>query len=370
MPSISNRGGKALWENFSQPRNGCATRWIASSFCPQGSKRWALGALFEAGCHPYHNELSRGNRGGRPRIYFAGDSFDNDAIQGLLDLLALRRPAATVDDRWAILAIDASGESPELRAAMRVLLPALREASGGDRDLASRSVITIASSEGRVARIAAVFGCATIFDATGDTQSHRSTFAAAGMFPAAVMGMDIVALLKGAATMNERFRTAPPGDNPVLDYAAVAHVAAARTDAAPRRIVPWSRALDATAQWCEQLHAECDFKLRRSAPAAGVHTNLIAESVRRDRIVVPPMPGETEGEPLALGGISLPEHQAAAVRSVHSLLAAQRRPSADLILPALEESSLGQLFQMMLLATAIEERLHRGAPDGQPPADR
>src|SRR5262249_31896916 len=27
-------------------------------------------ALFAACCHPYHNELSRGERGGRPRIYF------------------------------------------------------------------------------------------------------------------------------------------------------------------------------------------------------------------------------------------------------------------------------------------------------------
>ena len=37
-------------------------------------------ALFEACCHPYHNELSRPARGGRPRIYFEGNNVDNDAV--------------------------------------------------------------------------------------------------------------------------------------------------------------------------------------------------------------------------------------------------------------------------------------------------
>ena len=53
-------------------------------------------ALFDAACHPYHNELSRGERGGRPRIYFVGDRLDNDAAQGLLDLLCHTRRAANV----------------------------------------------------------------------------------------------------------------------------------------------------------------------------------------------------------------------------------------------------------------------------------
>ena len=44
-------------------------------------------ALFEACCHPYHNEISRQRRGGRPRIYFEGNNVDNDAVQGLLDLV-------------------------------------------------------------------------------------------------------------------------------------------------------------------------------------------------------------------------------------------------------------------------------------------
>ena len=45
-------------------------------------------ALFEALCHPFHNELARGERGGRPRLSFEGFNVDNDSAQGLLDLVA------------------------------------------------------------------------------------------------------------------------------------------------------------------------------------------------------------------------------------------------------------------------------------------
>ena len=44
-------------------------------------------ALMDTCCHPYHNELSRAQRGGRPRIYFEGNNVDNDASSGLLELL-------------------------------------------------------------------------------------------------------------------------------------------------------------------------------------------------------------------------------------------------------------------------------------------
>ncbi|HLA85464.1 MAG TPA: glucose-6-phosphate isomerase, partial [Thermoguttaceae bacterium] len=43
-----------------------------------------------------------------------------------------------------------------------------------------------------------------------------------------------------------------------------------------------------------------------------------------------------------------------------------RRPTADLRLPRLDEASLGQLFQMLMLATVVEGRLVGINPYGQP----
>ena len=81
-------------------------------------------ALIEACCHPYHNEISRQRRGGRPRIYFEGNNVDNDAVQGLLG--SGRRRATTgassssarAAARWKRPSPSASSSTPcESRAA-------------------------------------------------------------------------------------------------------------------------------------------------------------------------------------------------------------------------------------------------------------
>ena len=47
-------------------------------------------------CHPFHDQLGRGERGGRPRLSWLDGRSDNDTIQGLLDLAA--RPAGSPPD--------------------------------------------------------------------------------------------------------------------------------------------------------------------------------------------------------------------------------------------------------------------------------
>ena len=49
-------------------------------------------------------------------------------------------------------------------------------------------------------------------------------------------------------------------------------------------------------------------------------------------------------------------------RSANSLA----RPTADLIVPALSEHTMGQLMQMLMLATVVEGRLMGVNPYGQP----
>jgi glucose-6-phosphate isomerase len=83
-------------------------------------------ALMEACCHPYHNELLRKRRGGRPRIYFEGNNVDNDAVQGLLDLVE-------GDDDWAIVPISKSGGTLEPAVAFRIILEALRKSCKATR---------------------------------------------------------------------------------------------------------------------------------------------------------------------------------------------------------------------------------------------
>ncbi len=174
----------------------------------------AARALFEACCHPYHNEQGRGDRGGRPRIYFAGDDLDNDALQGLLDMLPHERAAATVDDRWGLIVIDrpaaknGNAEYAEIAqrtttsGVFRVLFAAIVRSCCGDEQQAAQLLVPINQS-------------------AAPPEGGTPTFGAAGLLPGSVMGLDIVRLLEGAAAMSERFRAAPIGDNPPLDLAGV-----------------------------------------------------------------------------------------------------------------------------------------------------
>ncbi len=308
-------------------------------------------ALFEAGCHPYHNELSRGDRGGRPRIYFVNQSSDNDAAQGLLDLLCHTRRPADVSERWAIAVVGDGGEAVEISPILCCLVEALKNSCGGDERLLQEFLLPI---EGQG-------GCFSILSA-------------AGLLPAAVMGMDIVQLLQGAAMMNERFRTAPPGDNPVLDFAAVSHVMETPFGANSGDMMPWASALESAVRWCEDLQFHHVHDCHDSMGSGGLTTNLIVDSVRRDRLVVPLSEDDgADDEPIDddhedLSGKSFPELQSFVLQSSKEAYTLERRPSADLHLPALDESALGQFFQMMMLATEIESRLNAVPRDNRPGA--
>ena len=56
----------------------------------------------------------------------------------------------------------------------------------------------------------------------------------------------------------------------------------------------------------------------------------------------------------------------AALLGTNQAYAEVARPTADLMLPALNEHALGQLMQMLMLATVVEGRLMGVNPYGQP----
>ena len=68
----------------------------------------------------------------------------------------------------------------------------------------------------------------------------------------------------------------------------------------------------------------------------------------------------------ALSGKTLPELLEAACNGTNQAYAADLRGTATIRLPRLDEGSLGQLFQMLMLATVVEGRLTGTNPYGQP----
>ena len=116
-------------------------------------------ALLEALCHPYYNEVSREVRKGRPRISFEGNNVDNDAMQGLIDLLGRGAAADSVEDRWAIAVISKSGGTLETAAAFRILLGELRKSCGGDASRLAQRVVPVTGTSGKLFELATALGC-------------------------------------------------------------------------------------------------------------------------------------------------------------------------------------------------------------------
>jgi glucose-6-phosphate isomerase len=336
-------------------------------------------ALFEACCHPYHNELSRDARRGRPRIYFEGNNVDNDALAGLLDVLA-------DDDRWAIVVVSKSGGTLETAVGFRVFLDALKKSCGGDAEKFRRRIVPVTGETGRLRDLSKALGCPKVFPIHDGVGGRFSVLDPVGLLPAAVMGLDVVALLEGAAAMNERFRSAPPGDNPVLDYVGVSHLLELRRGLSIRVLSTWGKRLEALGLWYDQLLAESigkdgqgttpltvvntrDLHSRGQQHQEGrrdkLITNLIVEQIDRPAIAI--AKSEHDQDKLnELSGKTLPDVLRAALKGTNQAYAEDHRPTADLRLPRLDEAALGQVFQMFMLATAVEGRLIGINPYGQP----
>ena len=347
-------------------------------------------ALFEALCHPGHNELPRGERGGRPRLSFEGFNVDNDSVQGLLDLVAPAGKPRSDDllDRWALLVVSKSGGTLETAVATRLFLAKLAEAVGGDRQRLAERVVPVTGKTGKLAALARALGCPDVFDIPDGVGGRFSVFTAVGLLPAAIVGIDVVQLLEGAAAMNRRFREAPVAENPVLEFVGVSHLAE-EAGATIRVLSSWSNRLEAVGLWYDQLLSESLGKDEKGAtPLTAVTTrdlhsrgqqhqegrrdklitNVVVGEPRRDRLALPRLVGGAMNEDQLddLVGKTWPEMLAAALGGTNDAYAQARRPTADILLPRVDEHTVGQLLQMLMLATVAEGRLVGTNPYGQP----
>ena len=341
-------------------------------------------ALMEGCCHPYHNELPRAERGGRPRMYFEGNNLDNDSLAGLLDLLSLKSGSSAVDDDWAVVVVSKSGGTLETAVSLRIFLEALREQGQGRR--LSELVVPITGRSGKLFDLAGAIGCQDLFHVPDGVGGRFSALSAVGLLPAAILGIDVVKLLQSAAAMNDHFRNAPVGENCVLDYVGVCQLLERHRGINLRVLSVWAKSLESVGLWYDQLLAESLGKQERGAtPLTVVNTrdlhsraqqhqegtrdklmtNVVVDAWRRDALAVNPS-DNNQDQLNELAGTTVPQMMKAAIAGTNQAYHDDRRPTADICLPAADEASLGQLLQMLMLATVVEGRLIGINPYGQP----
>jgi glucose-6-phosphate isomerase len=346
-------------------------------------------ALMDGCCQPYFNELSRGERGSRPRIYFEGNNVDNDASQGLMHLLGANRNHSSVgvDDSWGIVVISKSGGTLETASAFRQYLAALETSCSGDINKVRRRLIPVTGNSGKLFNFAKELGCAEIFPVPDGVGGRFSVLSAVGLVPAALMGINVMRLLEGAKAMNEHFRTAPAASNIVLQYTAVNHLMEIKRGATIRLLSVWNKALESAGLWHDQLLAESLGKGANigATPLTTVNTRDLHsrhqqhQEGRRDKIInnvivenyrFDPLPiGTRTTDPDGLNDIAhktLPEIMAAAIQGTNQALREDNRPSTNIYMPRVDEYYMGQFFQMLMLATVVEGKLLGINPYGQP----
>jgi glucose-6-phosphate isomerase len=346
-------------------------------------------ALFESLKSAYHNEMPPEKRIGIPRIYFEGNNVDNDAFQELLDLLQNTCVDPEVrEERWGIVVISKSGGTLETAAAYRIFRREAAEYYGSRSERLRQLVVPITGATGKLRELCKADGYADneVFTIPDDVGGRYSVFTPVGLVPAAVMGLDVRALLLGAAAMTKRFLEEPFEHNPVLQYAGVNYLLNEELGKPTRVLSIWSKKLEALGLWYDQLLAESlgkqsrgplplttvqtrDLHSRGQQHQDGARDKIINNLVVKSPSMVPipvGMADRNEDDLNSLSRKGLPDLLAAALKGTNQAYYDAARPTADLVLPVLSEHTIGQLMQMLMLATVVEGRLMGINPYGQP----
>ncbi len=341
----------------------------------------SIRALLDACCEPFFNELTRSQRGGRPRMLLAGGDLDNDAITGLITLLTEGRSPNRLGDRWALLLVDTPATDLPTQLVGRHLLQALRSFCRDDSTNLAELVVRVMTAGHRGGTLDRATGCHHPMRVPGNLDADFRAFSAAGLLPAAITGMDVVRLLEGASTANDHFRTAPVGANAALDLVGVNHLWRSMRPAHACGMRVWSTALHATVGWYAQMwrrqmwlaanarqaagdgRCEASAALQAALPAVPAEdilwTEVTVTQCRCDPLMVSSFESDLDGLN-TLAGLRQPDLTTQAIGEILGRSRQNGHPTGVFRLACLNEHTLGQWMQMAMLAVAVEQRLALG----------
>lgn len=206
----------------------------------------ALGpaAVHHALKHPFYNELSKEKRGGFPKFYVV-DNVDPERLSGLLDIIDVRTTVFNC--------ITKSGNTIETMSQFMIIKDLLEKELGKD-EARNHIVCTTDKNNGALINVANKEGYKTFFIPSG-VGGRFSELCPVGLFPAAVCGIDIRALLRGAAFMDKRITESEGCDNPAYMYAVLCYLAM-ENGRNISVIMPYADSMKIISDWYSQLWAE------------------------------------------------------------------------------------------------------------------
>jgi glucose-6-phosphate isomerase len=345
----------------------------------------ALGAtaLLHALRGPDWNERDDEARDHYPRLYVL-DNVDPASVAALLDRIDVRRTLFNV--------ISKSGTTAETMAQFLVVRERLQAAIDDPEGYRRHLLFTTDPERGVLRDISQRESIATLPIPAG-VGGRFSVLSAVGLLPAALVGIDVRALLDGARAMDRRCDHGTLADNPAGLFAMLQWVADRESGAPIHVMMPYSDRLYSMADWYRQLWAESLGKQRslggedifvgptpvKALGATDQHSQVqlymegpfdktvtFLAVAERDRDVTIPRSYEDIEALGYLGGHTLGGLLDAERRATAAALAERGRMNMTVTLPRLDEHALGELLMMLEIATVHAGALYDVDPLDQP----
>ena len=157
-----------------------------------------------------YNDVAKGT----PKIYFAGNTISSSTLAELIDICK--------DKDFSVNVISKSGTTTEPALAFRIFRDLLIKKYGKD-GAKSRIYATTDKSKGALRNMSDEEGYET-FVVPDNVGGRYSVLTAVGLLPIAVAGIDIDALMKGAADAREQYMSPELDKNDCYRYAAIRNI--------------------------------------------------------------------------------------------------------------------------------------------------
>src|SRR5918997_1640575 len=346
----------------------------ATDFVHVGIGGSALGpmALHRALNHPYYNALPSEFRRG-PRIHFA-ENTDPNTLAAILDV-------ADPNGTWVNF-VTKSGSTAETMANFLVVRGRLIEALGSFGHQ-GRTVVTTDPEKGFLKEIAEREDL-RVLPIPADVGGRFSVLTPVGLLPAAVTGLDVEALLAGAAQCVDEVEE-QEAEHPAVVGAAMHYLMDTERGRNVRVMMPYADSLERLAAWFVQLWAESLGKEGKgSTPHGAVGTTDQHSQVQlymegpQDKVIeiveveehprdltIPKAYEDVEGVGY-LGGHTMAGLLNVECDATRKALTEAGRPNCTIRLRRVDEEHLGYFFQALEVQTALAGSLYEVNAFDQP----
>ncbi|NEW07172.1 glucose-6-phosphate isomerase [Paenibacillus sp. SYP-B3998] len=215
-------------------------------------------AALEMLSHSFYNILPKDKRK-TPEIYFVGNNISSTYVTHLLQLLEGKD--------FSVNVISKSGTTTEPAIAFRIFRELL-EKKYGKEAARKRIYATTDQEKGALKTLANAEGYES-FVIPDDVGGRYSVLTAVGLLPIAAAGIDIEAIMKGAADAQQEFSNPNLSENLSYQYAAVRN-SLYRKGKAIEILVNYEPSLHFVSEWWKQLFGESEGKDNKGIYPASV----------------------------------------------------------------------------------------------------